>query len=69
MKANFLDLVEIMIALSEDEDDGVKQTARKSLENISHRCKKYTARDMVELLEENFYSLLTRLPRIIRTAG
>ncbi|XP_012286290.1 TELO2-interacting protein 1 homolog [Orussus abietinus] len=67
MKPCFPGLIEILISLSEDDNSQVSEEAKKALIQINT---KYTQssdlKPLVELIEENFYNLLTELPRIIR---
>lgn len=70
MKPSFSKLVEILITLSEDESEEVKSTAKLGLTSISAKCSEEKGmKTLVELIEDNFYNLLTALPRIMRTAG
>lgn len=65
-----MDLLEILISLSEDEVEEVKHGARSALNETSESfTANHSMRPIVELLEENFYKLLTRLPRLIRRSG
>lgn len=71
MRPNHKELTEILITLSEDEMDEVSTAATAALNEIR---KKYTEgnnaiRPIIEELEESFYTLLTKLPRIMRTGG
>ncbi|KAK0082192.1 hypothetical protein PV325_010901 [Microctonus aethiopoides] len=67
MNNNFAELVEVIIALSEDDVEDVRKPAEKSLKQIScNVSRNYKMRSILELLEERFYKLLTKLPRIIR---
>ncbi|XP_012144590.2 telo2 interacting protein 1 [Megachile rotundata] len=67
MQPNVMLLLEYLISLSEDEFAEVREEAEKVLNaiNISYMQNK-SMRPLVELLEENFYNVLTKLPRIIR---
>lgn len=70
MKPNIMLLIEYLISLSEDEFAEVREEAEKALNmiNISFIQNK-NMRSLMELIEENFYNLLTKLPRIIRRSG
>lgn len=70
MKECFQVLLEVLIALSEDENSDVAREASNSLTKIQIKClKDQSMKPTVEILEENLYNLLTKLPRIIRTTG
>ncbi|XP_058792032.1 TELO2-interacting protein 1 homolog [Phymastichus coffea] len=70
MKSCFQVLLEILITLSEDENSEVANTANKSLTEIQNKCLQHSSmKSVIEILEENLYNLLTKLPRIIRTSG
>ncbi|CAK9829945.1 TELO2-interacting protein 1 homolog [Anthophora retusa] len=67
MKPNVMLLIEYLISLSEDEFAEVREKAEKALNTINmNYMQNKNMMPLVELLEENFYNLLTRLPRIIR---
>ncbi|XP_054002777.1 TELO2-interacting protein 1 homolog [Hylaeus anthracinus] len=67
MKPNVMLLIEYLISLSEDEFTEIREEAEKTLNQINISYMQNTnMRPLVELLEENFYNLLTSLPRIIR---
>ncbi|CAL7933906.1 unnamed protein product [Xylocopa violacea] len=67
MKPNVMLLIEYLISLSEDEFAEVRDEAEKALNMVNtNYMQDKNMRPLVELLEENFYNLLTTLPRIIR---
>ncbi|XP_076766159.1 telo2 interacting protein 1 [Xylocopa sonorina] len=67
MKPNVMLLIEYLISLSEDEFAEVRDEAEKALNMVNtNYMQNKNMRPLVELLEENFYNLLTTLPRIIR---
>ncbi|XP_071865673.1 telo2 interacting protein 1 [Bombus fervidus] len=67
MKPNIMLLIEYLISLSEDEFPVVRDKAEEVLTAINiNFMRDKNMRSLVELLEENFYDLLTKLPRIIR---
>ncbi|KZC03991.1 TELO2-interacting protein 1 like protein, partial [Dufourea novaeangliae] len=67
MKPNVMLLIEYLITLSEDAFTEVRDDAEKTLNVINiNYMQNRNMRPLVELLEENFYNLLTKLPRIIR---
>lgn len=58
------------MCLSEDEFPEVRDKAEEVLNTIIiNFTQDKNMRPVVELLEENFYDLLTKLPRIIRRSG
>ncbi|XP_015115785.1 TELO2-interacting protein 1 homolog isoform X2 [Diachasma alloeum] len=60
-------LVDVVIALSEDDEDAVREPAKTCLNEINHAIvSNLRMRSITSLLEENFYRLLTKLPRIMR---
>ncbi|XP_012260552.2 TELO2-interacting protein 1 homolog [Athalia rosae] len=69
MKTSHKDLAEILITLSEDDNDEVCLAATKALNEISRKYAEgnNAIRPVLEELEESFYTLLTKLPRIMRT--
>ena len=70
MKPSFSKLIEILITLSEDESLEVEEIAKNGLNTVSIKCSEESGmRSLVELFEDNFYKLLTTLPRIMRTSG
>lgn len=70
MKPNTVILIEYLISLSEDDIDAVKDEAKKMLNIISNDYSKIPSmRPLIQLVEESFYNLLTKLPRIIRRSG
>lgn len=70
MKPNIILLIEYLMCLSEDEFPEVRDKAEEVLNTIIiNFTQDKNMRPVVELLEENFYDLLTKLPRIIRRSG
>lgn len=70
MKPNIMLLIDYLISLSEDEFTVVNKKAKKSLSIINANfMQNKSMKSLIELLEENFYNLLTKLPRIIRKSG
>lgn len=70
MQPNVMLLIEYLISLSEDEYAEVRDEAANALASINvNYMENKNMRPLVELLEENFYNLLTKLPRIIRRSG
>lgn len=70
MKTCFQILLEILITLSEDENKIVAKEAKESLVKIQEKCLQDKGmKSVIEILEENLYDLLLKMPRIIRTSG
>ncbi|EFN82683.1 Uncharacterized protein KIAA0406, partial [Harpegnathos saltator] len=67
MKSNIMALIDHLISLSEDEHIDVSTKANDTLNTIKNEnfMKNHNVR-LINLLEEKFYSLLTRLPTIVR---
>lgn len=61
--------VETLLILSEDEVQEVSNKSKKTLQIFSRKCQDHNAKSLIEILEENFYGLTTRLPRILRSTG
>ncbi|XP_064596602.1 TELO2-interacting protein 1 homolog [Liolophura sinensis] len=62
-------LLEVVVGQLRDEYDVVSSKARKGLESFSHHhMQGESGRPLVEILEDNLYSLATTLPREMRTA-
>ncbi|KOX73245.1 TELO2-interacting protein 1 like protein [Melipona quadrifasciata] len=67
MKPNIILLIEYLMFLTEDEFPAVRDKADEVLNTIfTNFTQSNNIRSVMELLEENFYNLLTKLPRIIR---
>lgn len=70
MKPCFQIFLEILITLSEDENINVTKEAREALEKVQSKClQDKSMKSVIEILEENLYDLLVKMPRIIRTSG
>lgn len=70
MSPCFSEFIEIIITLSEDDSDDVKNSSRNLLKKITKLLmNNYDMRTIIEKLEENFYKLLTKLPRLIRRSN
>ncbi|KAL7301651.1 hypothetical protein TKK_0005657 [Trichogramma kaykai] len=69
MQSCFQILLEILITLSEDENSQVSDVATQSLQSIQEKCiQDANMKTAAEMVEENLFSLLTQMPRIIRTS-
>ncbi|XP_025988611.2 TELO2-interacting protein 1 homolog isoform X2 [Solenopsis invicta] len=67
MKPNIMALLDYLISLSEDESLEVSEKAHNVLHAISENyMQNYDMKSLIDSLEDKFYSLLTRLPTIIR---
>ncbi|XP_012531275.2 TELO2-interacting protein 1 homolog isoform X1 [Monomorium pharaonis] len=67
MKPNIMTLIDYLISLSEDESSEVSEKAHNVLHAISENyMQNYDMKSLIDSLEDKFYSLLTRLPTIIR---
>ncbi|XP_074104197.1 telo2 interacting protein 1 [Cotesia typhae] len=66
LRQSFAELTEILITLSEDDVPEVRDLANSLLSQVNNIVTQYKMRSIVETLEERFYKLLTKLPRIIR---
>lgn len=70
MKPNVILLIEYLMCLTEDEFPAVRDKANEALNTIiTNFIQGNNMKFLVELLEENFYDMLTKLPRIIRKSG
>ena len=59
-----------MITLSEDECNEVAEKAQKILNKVQDKClNNKDLKTVIEMMEENLYDLLTKMPRAIRTSG
>ncbi|KAJ9575488.1 hypothetical protein L9F63_007646 [Diploptera punctata] len=65
LKPCVMDLVEVIIALSEDENENVTEISKSGLRMFSEKCKKEEGKSFLEMLEDNFYIVVTKLPRIL----
>ncbi|XP_050465415.1 TELO2-interacting protein 1 homolog isoform X1 [Cataglyphis hispanica] len=67
MKPNIMALTDYLISLSEDESIEVSEKAHNVLYSLSENCmQNHNMRPLIDLLEDKFYSLLTRLPTFVR---
>ncbi|KAK2588803.1 hypothetical protein KPH14_001678 [Odynerus spinipes] len=69
MKPSIMELIEYLISLSEDDHKEVREEAEKALHKVNESyMQNVDMRPLIELLEESFYKLLTKLPRIVRSS-
>jgi hypothetical protein len=62
-------LIEVLIMLSEDENEKVAAAATNGLRMYSEKCETDCGKSLIEILEDNFYNLVTKLPRILHGTG
>jgi hypothetical protein len=62
-------LIEVLLTLSEDENEQVVATAANGLKLYSEKCEAQYGKSLLEILEDNFYNLVTKLPRILHGTG
>lgn len=63
-------LIDYLLSLSEDESAEVREKARNMLHVVSESyMQNHSMKPLVDLLEDKFYNLLTRLPTIVRRSG
>lgn len=70
MKPNITILMDYLISLSEDESIEVSDKALNVLHSLNENyMQNHNIRSLFNSLEDKFYSLLTRLPTLIRRSG
>jgi len=69
MKSSITSLIETLIILSDDEQPEVEKLANESVDKLHKIFDGQNKKSLLELLEESFYILLTRIPRFIRTSS
>jgi hypothetical protein len=69
MKPSVMYLVEVLIMLSEDENEKIVRAAEDGLTLYSEKCEAGCGKSLLEILEDNFYNLVTKLPRILHGTG
>lgn len=62
-------LIEVLIMLSEDENEKVATAGANGLKLYSEKCEAQYGKSLLEILEDNFYNLVTKLPRILHGTG
>lgn len=67
MKSSITNLIETLIVLSDDEQPEVEKLAEQSVNKLHKMFDGQNKKSLIELLEESFYTLLSRIPRFIRT--
>nr|XP_012231715.1 PREDICTED: TELO2-interacting protein 1 homolog [Linepithema humile] len=67
MRPNIMTLIDYLLSLSEDESVEVREKAHNVLHIVSENyMRNHNMKPLVDLLEDKFYNLLTRLPTIVR---
>ncbi|XP_060879820.1 TELO2-interacting protein 1 homolog isoform X1 [Metopolophium dirhodum] len=69
MKSSITNLIETLIVLSDDEQPEVEKLANESVDKLHKIFDGQNKKSLLELLEESFYILLSRIPRFIRTSN
>lgn len=69
MKPSMMYLIEVLIMLSEDENEEIATAATDGLKLYSEKCEASCGKSLLEILEDNFYNLVTKLPRILHGTG
>ncbi|XP_027842762.2 TELO2-interacting protein 1 homolog [Aphis gossypii] len=69
MKSSVTSLIETLIVLSDDEQPEVEKLANESVDKLHKIFDGQNKKSLLELLEESFYILLSRIPRFIRTSN
>ncbi|XP_034232067.1 TELO2-interacting protein 1 homolog isoform X2 [Thrips palmi] len=62
-------LLDAVVTLSVHEDDKVRNESLSSIEQLNKFFSHQNGYDFLQLAEENFYMLLTRLPRLVQKDG
>lgn len=69
MKSSITNLIETLIILSDDEQPEVEKIAKESVDKLHNIFDGKNRKSLIELLEESFYIILSRIPRFIRTSS
>lgn len=69
MRSSVTNLIETQIILSDDEQPEVQKIAKESLNELHTIFDGENKKSLIELLEESFYILLSRIPRFIITSS
>lgn len=69
MKSSIANLIEALLVLSDDEQPEVNKLAKESVDKLHNIFNKQNKKALIELLEESFYILLSRIPQCIRTSS
>jgi hypothetical protein len=69
MEPSIMYLIEVLIMLSEDVSEDIAAAAANGLKLYSEKCEAQYGKSLLEILEDNFYNLVTKLPRILNGTG
>lgn len=69
MKSSVTNLIETLIILSDDEQPEVEKLANESVNKLNNIFDGKNKKSLIEILEESFYVLLSRIPRVIITSS
>jgi len=69
MEPSIMYLIEVIIMLSEDDNEKIAAAAANGLKLYSEKCEAQYGKSLLEILEDNFYNLVTKLPRILHGTG
>lgn len=69
MKSSITNLIETLIILSDDDQLEVEKLANESIKKLYKIFNESNKKSVIELLEESFYLLLSRIPRSIRISS
>lgn len=69
MKSSITNLIETLIVLSDDEQPEVNKLAKESVDKLHKIFNGQNKKALIELLEESFYILLSRIPQCVRTSS
>lgn len=62
-------VLEMLIVLSEDDVDEIADFSKKSLGHFTNKTSGISQRQLLDILEENFNNVFTRLPRYLNKFG
>lgn len=69
LKEGLSPLLDAIVVLSVHENDEVREEGTLSLKQLQDYFYDQNGYDFIQLAEENFYMLLTRLPRLVQEGG
>lgn len=69
LKESLPPLLDSLIALTVHEDDKVREESNSCVGQLTEFFYERNGYDFIQLAEENFYLVLTRLPRIVQEEG
>lgn len=62
-------ILEMLIVLSEDDVEEVADISKKALEHFINKTPTINQRQLLDMLEENFNNVFTKLPRYLNKLG